>query len=60
MLRSSLLALLLLCPGCIHRRHYQQEWNSIWEGWQIESRDDCDYINSFKKSDCLKRHNVKL
>lgn len=60
MLRIAL-ALILLSTGCVHRQaKYEREWNSIWESWQIEVKDDCDYINSFHKADCLKRHNVRL
>jgi hypothetical protein len=58
------LLVLLGLTSCLmpHRRQQKldREWRSIWENWQIESRDDCDYINSFKKSDCLKRHNLPL
>jgi len=58
------LLLLLALIGCLmpHRRQkrMEKEWRSIWESWQIEAGDDCDYISSFKKADCLKRHNVHL
>ena len=54
---------LWMSVGCLlphRRRKMEQEWQSIWESWQIEAHDDCDYINSFKKADCLQRHNKKL
>lgn len=55
--------LLWMGVGCLLPRRQQRmerEWESIWEGWQIESKDDCDYIDNFNKHDCMQRHNVHL
>lgn len=56
--------LLWMSVGCLlphhNRRKMEREWESIWESWQIEAQDDCNYINSFKKTDCVQRHNKKL
>ena len=62
MVRLAAIVFCLVLMGCtaLHKQQREKQWQLMWETWRIEAQDDCDYVDTFHKQDCLKRHNRQL